>query len=63
MINAMVEFILHFFMVVALLAVGVCAVNIFYYACVVPFDQLISRVKAHLQKRKQKLNPPPYGEG
>lgn len=54
MINAVVEFILHFFLVAALLAVGVCAVNIFYYACVVPFDQLIGHVKAHLQKRKQK---------
>ena len=63
MINAVVEFILHFFLVVALLAVGVCAVNIFYYACVVPFDHLIDLVKAHLQKRKQKLNPPPSSEG
>lgn len=54
MINAVVEFILHFFLVVSLFAVGVCAVNIFYYACVVPFAQLIDCVKAHLQKRKQK---------
>ena len=53
MIDAVVEFILHFFMVVSLLAAGVCAVNIFYYACVVPFAQLIDLVKAHLQKRKQ----------
>ena len=54
MINAVVEFILHSFMVVSLLAVGVCAVNIFYYACVVPFARLIGLVVAHLQKRKQK---------
>lgn len=59
MINAVVEFILHSFMVVSLLAVGVCAVNIVYYACVVPFAQLIGHVKAYLQERKQKLNPPP----
>ena len=59
MINAVVEFILHFFLVAALLGAGVCAVNIFYYACVVPFDHLIGRLKMHLQKRKQKLNPPP----
>lgn len=52
MIGAMVEFILHFFLVVSLLAVGVCAVNIVYYACVVPFAQLIDHVKAYLQKRK-----------
>lgn len=49
----MVEFILHFFLVVSLLAIGVCAVNIVYYACVVPFVQLIGHVKAYLQKRKQ----------
>ena len=54
MINAVVEFSLHCFMVVSLLAVGVCAVNIFYYACVVPFALLIDHVKAHFQKRKQK---------
>lgn len=53
MINAVVEFILHFFLVASLFAVGVCAVNIFYYACVVPFDLLIGRVKVHFQKRKQ----------
>ena len=53
MINAVVEFILHCFMVVSLLAVGVCAVNIFYYACVVPFARPIDLVVAYLQKRKQ----------
>ncbi len=53
MINAVVEFILHFFLVVSLLAVGVCAVNIFYYACVVPCDRLIRLVVAYFQKRKQ----------
>lgn len=52
MIDAVVEFILHFFFVAALLGAGVCAVNVFYYACVVPFSQLIDRVKTHFQNRK-----------
>lgn len=59
MMNAVVEFILHLFFVVALLGVGVCAVNIFYYACVLPFSQLIDSLKTHFQNRKQKQNPPP----
>ena len=59
MIDAVVEFILHFFFVAALLGAGDCAVNIVYYACVVPFSQLIDRVKTHFQNRKQKQNPPP----
>lgn len=59
MMNAVVEFILQFFLFAALLGAGVCAVNIFYYACVVPCDRLIRLVVAYFQKRKQKVNPPP----
>ena len=51
MINAMVEFILHFFLIASLLGAGVCAVNILFYACVVPFVRMIDLVKAYFQKR------------